>query len=188
MKTSLHIMIIFVTLPIAAGCATTKRQDSKSASSAQAISETPVTIEQTQPITETEKQSNVLPVGALKARQCIIQVLQEIGETVIDSTDNTNEIVTRFKFVSYDKLQKIASIPEQKNKIKLERGGYNLRLHIYPASENSTVLEISIRILGNLETSLPLLRPSTYQPLPSRGTLEQEIYNAILKCCQEKDK
>ena len=181
-------MIILVTLPIAAGCATTERQDSKSASSTQAIPETPVAIEQTQPITETEKQSNVLPVGHLEAKQCIMQVLQEFGETIIDSTDNTNEIVTRFKFVSYDKLQKIASIPEQKNKIKLERGGYNLRLHIYPASENSTALEISLRIIGNLETSLPLLRPSTYQPLPSKGILEQEIYNAILKCCEEKDK
>ncbi|MFO0793770.1 MAG: hypothetical protein U0586_06885 [Candidatus Brocadiaceae bacterium] len=179
-----NVMIILVTMSIAIGCATPKQQGEQ-ATVMLDVPETPSTEKQTQPGKEMENQSNVLPVDALKARECTLQVLEEYGETVMSSEENTSEIVTQFKFIDLDKLQKIASVPEQNKKIRWQKGGYNLRLHIYPVSENSTTLEISIRIIGNLETSLPLLRPSTYQTLPSRGTLEQEIYNAILKCCED---
>ena len=187
MKIKLWLAMAFFSVFPLTGCVSKEAQRENPSAGAQNIPEETIPTAQSKSGENEQFQLDIIPAGITKVKQCIMQVLQGRGETIAISPEKANEITTQMKFVSLDKLQTIADISTQQDKIRWEKGGYNIHITMETETDTSTKILITLRIIGYFETSLPLFRPSTWERIPSKGVLEQEIYNAISDCCKIKE-
>lgn len=189
------VPLLFVMLSVS-GCSATEVQEgklSKSSSVSEINRGKPPshdirsTEEKIQPIENQFGLTEVFSVGVQEVCDCAMQVLKERGEYIFKQEMETGITITGSRFIMSEELRRIAFLPQQ-DAIQWTKGNYNLRLLISSSSEKTTTITIVVRILGYGETSLPLLRPSPWWTLPSKGVVEHEIFTAILHCCQKKNK
>ena len=187
MKTVLILQFFVMSVFLVVGCASTKVQKTESVSSNQDISKLPVPEKEAYSSEVRPVNKETFRCDASKVRECILRMSKERGITTTNTEGQGDTIVTGFRFVTEDELKWIADLPGQ-TQAHWTKGMYNLRLTIEPGTEQSTTVTLVMRILGCGESSLPLLRPSPYQPLQSKGILEQELFSDILRCCQSENK
>lgn len=169
------------------GCTQKIKQDTLSTPTVQ---ENHTTQQETAQTTILEEEPNVTKTFQdtfTQVYECTLEALKNRTIPTYSSDVQKGTITTGFITVNKGELQRISSATKNPQ-VNYTKGMYTLRIAISPDSEQSTTVTVNAKILGYIETSLPLSRPSPWQRLPSNGILEQEIYDTILKCCQEKDK
>ena len=114
--------------------------------------------------------------------QCAHTVLTSHGESIFQVDTDHSVIITGFRFISPPELQRIANTTLGGQHIRWTRGMYQLTLTLPPDAGDTPHIQVSARILGAGHTSLPLLRPSHWWPLPSNGTLEGDLLAALTAC------
>ena len=193
MRKALFAAFFLFAIFILPGCAATKKQGGKSVQSAPDIpadissQSIPATEENTQIPEYPPGLTEVFQGGASKVRDCVLKVFQEQGIGVFSSEGGKDIVITGVRSVTGEELKRIADLPSQPN-VEWERGICNLRLAIAQGRDMTTNLSLSLRITGCFKTSLPLLRPSTWQRLSSNGVMEREILTAVSRCCQSENK
>lgn len=174
------------------GCANTNTQGGKSihdapdipdAISTQSISAAAETEENTQIPEYPPDLTEAVHGEASKVRDCVVKVFQEQGIGISSSEGEKNFIIAGFRSVTKEELKRIAHLSSQPN-VQWKMGICTLRITLSPGQDLTTNLSLFLRITGCFKTSLPLLRPSTWQRLPSNGVMEREIFTAISRCCQ----
>ncbi len=194
MENRLYIIFLVLAMCISNGCAVKEAQkDGRDYSTTavedvpiaqvQGVSEPPVTESGVSPFEAQERITQTLPCEATKVRECVLNVLRERGEIVLTPEGPKEDVITGSRTISTKELKRIASLPTQE-RVRWKRGMYTLHLRLSPGPDKSTLLMLAVRILGYRENGMPLLRPSPWWPLPSKGVLEQEILAAISQCCQ----
>lgn len=128
--------------------------------------------------------SETVPFEVSRVRGCVLEILRERGESVPGPEGQKDVIKTGFRSVTGEELKRIAQLPMQ-GKARWTKGRYSIQLSASAGPGDSTVLALSVRIIGHGETELPLLRPSPWWSLRSSGVLEQEVLSAILQCCKK---
>ncbi len=179
----LFVMSAFLTV----GCASTKVQKTESVSPNQDISKLPMPEKEAYSSEGRPVNKEIFSFNASKVRECIIRIIKERDITITNTEGQEDTIVAGFRFVTEDELKRIADLPAQ-TQTHWTKGMYNLRLTMELGPGQSTTVTLVMRILGCGESSLPLLRPSPYQPLQSNGIMEQELFSDILRCCQSENK
>jgi hypothetical protein len=121
-------------------------------------------------------------VSLSAAVRCARDVLKEQGWKVVDLKSAKSQI-RAFRHLGRDDLLRVAHTSLATSEVRWSQGRADLRLNLEEASSGSTRIDLSLRILAYAETSLPLLRPTNWFPLPSRGILESELLAALKEDC-----
>lgn len=129
-------------------------------------------------IASTEPPSSVL--------DCVETFLISRGESIFRIDKEKGIITTGFHWVGPEELRRIAVLDRGKGQIRWTKGIYQLTISLSPAEGGKTQIQVNARIFGAGETSLPLMRPSLWWPLPSTGSLEGDILAALVIHCQVK--
>lgn len=187
MKIVLIVQFFVMSAFLMVGCTSKKVQKAESVSLNQDTSKLPTPEKEAYPSEGQPVNKETFRYDASKVRDCILTMIKERGITTTHAEGQEDTVVTGFRFVTEDELKRIAD-PSTQTQAHWTKGMYNLRLTIEPGLEQSTTVTLVMRILGCGESSLPLLRPSPYQPLRSKGILEKELFSDILRCCQSENK
>ena len=126
----------------------------------------------------------VLPADALLA--CARSVLEQRGEAILRQDAQQGRLLTWPRFVGPDELARLAILASPDRAAWVE-GMYQLQLTIAPGGAGPARWGIEARLLGRHGESLPLLRPSPWERLVSRGVLEQEVAGALSGCSSSAD-
>lgn len=187
----MRVLLIFVNtilLITAIGCASMEEQTAESITSNNNTSKSSFMQRDAQSSERQQEITRTFPYAYSIVKKCILQMLQERGIPINEKTEDEHKtiITTLFQSLTEETLKHIAIIPMQAC-TEWKKGMHTLRITVSPDTKKSTIITISLRILGYCETSLPMLRPSPWLPLTSNGTLEEEIFTAILHCCERED-
>ncbi len=168
------------------GCATTNEQTAEPVTTNNNTSKLSSTQRDAQSSERQPETTRTFPYEYSLVKKCILQMLQERGIPINKKTEDVHKaiIATLFQSLTEEKLRHIAIIPVQA-RTEWKEGMYTLSITVSPDTKKSTIITISLLILGYCETSLPTLRPSPFQRLTSNGMLEEDIFTAILHCCQQ---
>jgi hypothetical protein len=120
----------------------------------------------------------------LPALGCVQAVLTSQGESIIRVDEERGVIMTRFRLVSREALQRIAATNRGGVTVRWTKGIYQFIITLSPVERGGTQVRVAARILGYSETSTPVLRPSPWRPLPSTGNLEARILAAVTASCR----
>jgi hypothetical protein len=126
------------------------------------------------------------PAAPGELRACARLVLARRGETILASGADTDTLRTKPRLIDAEELKKIAHT--ERRKIHWTKGMVLLRLEVNEAGISESQFKIQALILGYGESQLPLMGPmgraSPWFPLPSNGTLEEEIANEVKEKCE----
>lgn len=120
----------------------------------------------------------------LPALGCVQAVLTSQGESIIRVDEERGVIMTGFRRVSREALQRIAATKRGGATVRWTKGIYQLIITLSPVERGGTQVRAAARILGYGETSMPALRPSPWWPLPSTGNLEARTLAAVTTSCR----
>jgi hypothetical protein len=122
-----------------------------------------------------------MPLGL--SLSCVESVLTSRGESIFRVDREQGVVTTSLRSVEPEELQQIADTQQAGGRIRWTQGSYQLFINLSPVNKQRTKVQVSTRILGSGETSLPLMRPSMLRPLPSTGMLEGDILAALASQC-----
>lgn len=132
---------------------------------------------------EVNKQAVVaMPISS--AFTCVQSVLTSRQESIFKVDQKQGVVMTSLRSVEPEELERIANTSQAGERIRWTQGSYQLTINLTSVSRQKTQLQVSARIMGSGETSLPLMRPSMLQSLPSTGRLESDILTALTSQCR----
>lgn len=118
------------------------------------------------------------------ALDCVQAVLTDRGEPIFRVDEEQGVVITGFRMVGPEGLRRIATTDRGGGRIRWTKGIYQLTLILSRVEGGGTRVQARARILGAGETSLSLMRPSAWWPLPSTGSLEGDVLAALTASCR----
>ncbi len=128
--------------------------------------------------------SVVLPGPPREAAECTQGVLQHERWPIVRSTSGQ---LRAFRYLSAEELERIAQWP-RKGEMRWSRARVDLLVTFTAVARSSTRVELRARILAEVETPEPALRPTNLRPLASAGALEGELIAALKARCRMEAK
>ena len=135
---------------------------------------------------QTAQSANDATMGAPALLDCAQSILEQHGESPIHQGAQLDRVLTWPHQVGADELARVALLTDSDQARWLE-GMYQIQVTAALDGAGAPRLEVEARILGRQTTSLPVLRPSTWQRLESSGALEQEVNAEVAACLSPAD-
>jgi hypothetical protein len=134
---------------------------------------------------QTDEPANEDTPAAACVLTCVQSILEQRGEAILQQ-DAQPGLLTWPHLVTADELARLALLTDPDPAEWLE-GMYQIQVTAAPVGAGAPKFEVEARILARQTTSLPVLRPSTWQRLESSGVLEQEVSAELAACSSPSD-